>query len=140
MLDFVLFQIIQSRRAFRRARIGNTLIEDFYLVSLVYFCLNTLRSEHMSLLLCGVGASFEVTEHMAPKMAPRWAQDGPRWPPKGPNMAQNGSKMSPRWAQDGPKWGPKGSKMGPEGPQEGSQIVPKSVLEGLPTSKPKKGD
>ena len=69
----------------------------------------------MSLLLRGVGATFQDTEHMVPKMAPRWAQVAPRWPPKAPHMAPNGSKMSPRRAQDGPK-------MGPQALQEGLQI------------------
>ena len=53
------------------------------------------------------------------------AQDGPRWP---------------KMAQDGPKLAPEAPKMGPKWPQEGPQIAPKAVFQGLPTSKPKKGD
>ena len=65
------------------------------------------------------------------KMAPRWPQDGPRCP-----------KMAPRWPkmpQDGPKLTPEAPKMGPKWPQEGAQIALKSVSQGFPTSKPKKG-
>ena len=43
--------------------------------------------------------------------------------------------MAPR----GPQRRPRRPPMGPKGPQEGPQIAPKSVFQGLPTSKPKKG-
>ena len=71
-----------------------------------------------------------------PKMAPSRPQRGPRWAPKGPRWPQVGSFG----AQDGPKWAPKGPKMGPKGPQEGPQSSLKSLFQGLPTPKPKKGD
>ena len=63
-------------------------------------------------------------EKGAPKMAPRWPQDGPklapRWSQDGPKMAQDGRKMFPksalscgrsfktrsRWHQDGPGYVP----------------------------------
>ena len=76
--------------------------------------------------------------HNGPKMAKR----GPRWPQDGPRWHQDGPKMAPRWPkmpQDGPKLTPEAPKMGPKWPQEGAQIAPKSVFQGLPTSKPKKG-
>ena len=85
-------------------------------------------------------------------MALRW----PRGAHDGPKMAQDGTKMAPRWPQDGPrcpkmaprcpkmpqndpKLTPEAPKMGPKWPQEGAQIALKSIFQGLPTSKPKKG-
>ena len=71
---------------------------------------------------------------------PKGPQDGPQ---EGPKMASRGPKIAPRWpkmAQDGPKLAPEAPKMGPKWPQDGLQIAPKSVSQGLPTSKPKKGD
>ena len=81
-----------------------------------------------------------------PKMAPRWpklaqdgpklAQDGPKLTPKAPKLAPEAPKMAP----EAPKKAPEAPKMSPKAPQEGSQIAPKSVSQGLPSSKPKKGD
>ena len=88
----------------------------------------------------------------SPKMPSRWpiiAHDSPWWPqvaPRGPRRLQEAPKMvpkmAPRWPkmpQDGPKLTPEAPKMGPKWPQEGAQIALKSIFQGLPTSKPKKG-
>ena len=101
-------QIIQSRRAFRRAGL------EAYMPHGMIISVVVKGSAHMLLLLRGVGTSFEDTEHMVPKMAPRWAQVAPTWPPNAPHMAPNGSKMSPRRAQDSPKMGPKALQEGPQ--------------------------
>ena len=65
----------------------------------------------------------------------RWSQDGPRWSQDGSKMTQDGPKMAPRWPKMAPRW----PKKGPRGAQEGSQKGPKSLFQGVPTSKPKKG-
>ena len=62
---------------------------------------------------------------------PQDGQDGLRW-------LQDGLKLAPRW----PKMAPRAQrwpKMDPREAQEGSQEGPKSVFQGFPTSKPKKG-
>ena len=55
-------------------------------------------------------------------------------------MSQILPPRSPTWAQDDPKLAPEAPKMGPKGPHARAHIAPKSVFQGPPTSKPKKGD
>ena len=64
---------------------------------------------------------------MAPT-SPTCAQDGPKLAPEAPKMAPE----APKLAREAPK-------MGPKWPQEGAQIALKSIFQGFPTSKPKKG-
>ena len=78
-----------------------------------------------------------------PKLNPKWAQDGLNGAQDGPKLAPEAPKVAPeapKMAPMAPKTAPLAPKMGHKGPQEGSQIAPKSVCQGLPTSKPKKGD
>ena len=75
-------------------------------------------------------------------MAPQWPQDGqdrPKMATRWPKTALTWPQDGPILAQDGPKLTPKTPKMGARDPQEGGQIGPKSVFQGFPTSKPKKG-
>ena len=70
------------------------------------------------------------------QIPPKWVQDGPKMAQDGPKLAQDGPKMAP----EAPMMAPEAPKMDPTGPQEGSQVAPKSVFQGIPASKPKKGD
>ena len=60
---------------------------------------------------------------MAPKLAPRWRQNGPRWPQDGSKTAPDGPKM----AQDGSNGRPGRPKTPPRRPPESSQSAPRPL-------------
>ena len=104
--------------------------------------IETRRAFRQAVLRCPEPEE-SVRQQIIGKMLHKW----PKITPRMVNKCRKGPKLTPKWAQDapklaqdGPKLAPEAPKMSPKGPQEGPQIDPKSVFQGLPTSKPKKGD